>query len=90
MPPDSKSSTKPPGREPETNLRSVWTGKGQHRSTHHNDPSSKMGKTFEMVVGHTIFGRHPVYRNHSCGSCGAPVRWLSLNDRAGNLGRNQG
>jgi len=49
MPPDSASSTTTPGqRYPEPEERSVrtWSGKGQHRTALHNDPSSKCNKAW--------------------------------------------
>lgn len=43
-----------PGRDPDDGLRSVWTGKGQHHSTEHNDHSGKCGKSgYKQIVENT-------------------------------------
>ena len=35
-----------PGREPDDSMRSVWKGKGQHRSLPHSDRSGKDGQAW--------------------------------------------
>jgi hypothetical protein len=79
-----KITRHPTGPTPETNLQSVWAGKGQHRSTTQNDHSAKAGKAYEVIVAYTIQDRHPIYKNCDCPYCNAPVRWTPIS-RAGNL-----
>lgn len=58
--------------------------RGQHKTAPHNDHSAKTGTAFEIVIGHTIIGRRPIYRNHKC-ACGAPVTWQPLGRLTGIL-----
>jgi hypothetical protein len=44
-----------PGRDPDDELRSVWTGKGQHHSTVHSDHSDKCGKAWYKQVVKTTY-----------------------------------
>ena len=58
--------------------------RGQHKTAPHNDHSAKAGKAFEVVMGHTIIGRHSIYRNERC-ACGAPITWQPLGHLGGDL-----
>lgn len=72
------------GPTPESNLQSVWTGKGQHHGKTQSEHSAKAGKAYEVLVAYTIHDRHPIYKNCDCPDCNAPVRWTPIS-RAGNL-----
>jgi hypothetical protein len=70
------------GHRPDQDLRTKV--RGQHEAAPHSDHSAKAGTAFEVVMGHTIIGRHPIYRNENC-ACGAPVTWQPLGHLGGNL-----
>jgi hypothetical protein len=44
-----------PGREPDDSMRSVWKGKGQHRSTPHSDHTAKCGQIWHKQIARTFY-----------------------------------